>query len=238
MTFVREYAKNQQHKRDLATLRQEQELRWKEEDRAVRLAESARNSAGLEDHATCMRQLAGLSYVTLRCHEDTWTFISRVAFGLWEPEWTQSTWTSYRCGPDLTQAHRFTVDPNLPDGRITKKACGMQDVFVSGHNLVRILDALRTAARSDDLTHGCRARTLYERVAAIATAVDRTRPTGQSTGVVIPIDDSLGKRPLPELPRNQVPHRVAAPSASPPGQRSQSLPASSASRTVPRISPR
>ncbi len=81
MIFVREYTKNQQHKRDLATLRQERELRWKEEDHAVRLAESARNSAGLKDHAESMRRLAGLSYVTLRCHEDTWTFIARVAFG-------------------------------------------------------------------------------------------------------------------------------------------------------------
>jgi hypothetical protein len=238
MTFVHEYAKNQQHKRDLAALRQEQELRWKEEDRAVRLAESARNSAGLKDHAESMRRLAGLSYVTLRCHEDTWTFIARVAFGQWVPAWTQSEWSSYRHGPDATQLHRFTVDPNLPDGRIRKANYGMQDVFVSGHNLVSILDALRTAAQSDDLTRGCRARTLYEKIAAIAAAVDPTQLTSQSTGVVVPIDDSLGKRPLPELSSSQAPHRAANSPAPTSVPRSQRLPASSASRTAPRLSPR
>ncbi|MEU6352918.1 hypothetical protein ABZ896_26925 [Streptomyces sp. NPDC047072] len=238
MTIAREYAKNQQHKRDLAAHRQEQELRWKEEDRAVRLAASARNSAGLDDHAESMRRLAGLSYVTLRCHEDTWTFIARAAFGQWEPSWTQSEWNSYRNGPDRTRLYRFTIDPNLPDGRIRKTTSGMQDVFVSGHNLVRILDTLHTAARSDDLPHGCRARTLYEKIAAIAAAVDRTRLTAQSTGVVVPIDDSLGKRPLPELPRNQFPDRAAAPPVQAPGQRPQRLRASSASGTPSRVSPR
>ncbi len=114
----------------------------------------------------------------------------------------------------------------------------MQDVFVSGHNLVRVLDTLRTAARSDDLTCGCRARTLYEKIAAIAAAVDPTRLTEQSTGVVVPIDDSLGKRPVPELSRSQVPHRAATPPAPTPGQRSQSLPSSSVSRTAHRVSPR
>jgi len=225
-TFVREYAKNQQHKRDLEARRQEQELRWKEEDRARRLAESAKNAANLGDHAEALRRLAGVSLVTLRCHEDTWTFMAQAAFGQWEPHWVKSTLGSlYERGPSSWEVGRFTVEPNLPSGRIDKKPGGMQDVLVSGHNLVRILDTLRAATGSSDLTHGCRARTLYEKITAIASVVDLARPSGQSTGVVVPIGDSLGEQPPPTL-RGQVSNRAAPPPPPTARQRAQTLPSS------------
>jgi len=212
--FLAERAKNQQHKRDLETRRQEQELRWKEEDRAAQRAERARNSAVLGHHVEAVRRLTGISYIVLRCHEDTWAFMARIAFGHWEPSWVQSRYsTNHRHGPNGWQVDHFTVNPNLPSDRIRKGADGMQDVCVSGHNLVRILDTLRTATQSEDLVHGARARTLYEKIAMIAVSVDPAQPSGKTTGVVVHIDDSIAEQPLKEFRRGQDPLLLAMSSA-------------------------
>ncbi|MBK3586059.1 hypothetical protein JHN49_20885 [Streptomyces sp. MBT57] len=31
-----------------------------------------------------------VSFVQLECHEDTWSYIARQAFGMWQPQWTTS----------------------------------------------------------------------------------------------------------------------------------------------------
>ncbi len=194
-TLVEQYVEGRRHKRDLANRRWQQEERWREEDRAVDLAARAANEVSAGRHGEVMRRLAGISYVTLRCHEDTWTFMARAAFGVWKPFWTQSTYDAgNRVGPDGRHLALFTANPNLPKGRITKDADGMQDVFVSGHNLVRILDALRTVARSDEPARGAQGRTLYEKVSAVAGLIDLAEPAGRTTGFVVRIDDSLGER--------------------------------------------
>ncbi|MGW0845564.1 hypothetical protein ACWD26_36605 [Streptomyces sp. NPDC002787] len=191
-TFVEQYAKNQQVKRDLLVQRGEQERRWREEDRTVLRAALAANRVALDQHNGTLRRAAGVSYLTLRCHEDTWTFLARTAFGIWEPGWTQSTRDPYdRVGPGATKAARFTADPNLPPGRITKADGGMQDVLVSGHNLVLLLDALREATTAEATANGARSRTLYDRLAAFTAKLDPTAPPGRTTGVLCRIDDSL-----------------------------------------------
>jgi hypothetical protein len=192
--FIEQYVENQRHKRELARRRWEQEERWREEDRAIDLAARAAKDVSARRHGESMRRLAGVSYIALRCHEDTWTFMARAAFGVWEPSWSQSTHDTWnRIGPDSKRLCMLTVDPNLPEGRITKGADGMQDVLISGHNLVRVLDALRTAARSDDPARAARGRTLYERISAVADMTDATRPAGKTTGIVVSIDDSLSE---------------------------------------------
>ncbi|ELS54961.1 hypothetical protein [Streptomyces viridochromogenes] len=193
--LIEQCVENLRHKRELAKRRWEQEERWREEDRAVALAARAANDVSAARHGEVMRRLAGISYVTLRCHEDTWTFVARAAFGVWEPSWSQSTYDGWsRVGPNGRQLNLFTVDPNLPQGRITKGADGMQDVLVSGHNLVRILDVLRTVAHSEDPARGARGKTLYERISAVADMADPADPAGKTTGFIVRIDDSLRER--------------------------------------------
>jgi hypothetical protein len=191
-TFVEQYARNQQLERELRAQRGEQERRWREEDRVVLRAALAANRVALEQHNATLRQAAGVSYLTLRCHEDTWTFLARTAFGAWEPGWTQSTRDPYdRVGPTATGAARLSTDPNLPPGRITKAEGGMQDVQLSGHNLVLVLDALRAATASDLTATGARARTLYDRLASFTARLDPAAPAGRTTGILWRIDDSL-----------------------------------------------
>ncbi|MFE7275875.1 hypothetical protein [Streptomyces sp. NPDC057623] len=193
--LVEQFVESRRHKRDLANRRWQQEERWREEDRAVDLAARAANEVSATRHGEVMRRLAGISYVTLRCHEDTWTFMARAAFGVWKPFWSQSTYDAgNRAGPDGRHLALFTAGPNLPKGRITKGADGMQDVFVSGHNLVRILDALRTVTRSDDPARAAQGRTLYEKLSAVAGMMDPAEPAGRTTGFIVRIDDSLGER--------------------------------------------
>ncbi|MFE6620802.1 hypothetical protein ACFZBP_07860 [Streptomyces sp. NPDC008086] len=194
-TLVEQYVEGRRHKRNLASRRWEQEARWREEDRAVALAARAANEVSAARHGELMRRLAGISYVTLRCHEDTWTFMARAAFGVWRPSWTQSTYDGWnRVGPDGKGLSLFTANPNLPQGRIVKGADGMQDVLVSGHNLVLILDALRTVTRSDDPPRGAQGKTLYEKISAVADMTDPAEPAGKTTGFVVYIDDSLSQR--------------------------------------------
>ncbi len=191
-TFVEQYARNQQLKRDLLAQRGEQERRWREEDRVILRAALAANRVALEQHNDTLRRAAGVSYLTLRCHEDTWTFLARTAFGVWEPAWTQSTRDPYdRVGPTATRAAHFTTNPNLPPGRITKADGGMQDVQLSGHNLVHLLDALHEATTSELTATGARARTLYDRLASFTAKLDPAAPTGRTTGILWRIDDSL-----------------------------------------------
>ncbi|WP_158751316.1 hypothetical protein [Streptomyces bicolor] len=216
-TFIAQYAEKQRLKRELANRRWEQEERWREEDRAVARAARAANEVSAVRHGEVMRRLAGISYVTLHCHEDTWTFMARAAFGAWEPAWSQSTYDAgNRVGPDGRRLSMLSVDPNLPRGRITKGADGMQDVVVSGHNLVRILDVLRNVARAEDAARGARGRALYERISAVADMTDPAEPAGKTTGFIVRIDDSLGeryiRRPSPSLstPAMTGPGRPAA----------------------------
>lgn len=191
-TFVEQYAKNQQIKRDLLAQRDEQERLWREEDRAVLRAALAANRVALEQHNGTLQRAAGVSYITLRCHEDTWTFLARAAFGIWEPGWTQSTRDPYdRVGPGATRAAHFTANPNLPPGRITKADGGMQDILLSGHNLVLLLDALREATTAETTANGARCKTLYDRLAAFTAKLDPTAPPGRTTGILCRIDDSL-----------------------------------------------
>ncbi|WP_256965595.1 hypothetical protein [Streptomyces griseiscabiei] len=191
-TFVEQYTRNQQLRRELRAQRGEQERRWREEDRAILHAALAANRVALEQHNATLRRAAGVSYLTLRCHEDTWTFLARTAFGVWEPGWTQSTRDPYdRVGPTATRAAHFTANPNLPPGRIAKADGGMQDVLLSGHNLVHLLDALREATGSELTATGARARTLYDRLASFTAKLDAAAPTGRTTGILWRIDDSL-----------------------------------------------
>ncbi|MEU6799403.1 hypothetical protein [Streptomyces neyagawaensis] len=191
-TFVEQYTRNQQLGRELRVQREEQERRWREEDRAVLLAALAENRVALDEHNRTLRRAAGVSYITLRCHEDTWTFMARAAFGVWEPNWTQSTRDPYdRIGPGVSKAGRFTADPNLPPGRVTKAEGGMQDVLLSGQNLVLVLDALHTATTAELSATGARSRTLYDRLASFTAKLDPGAPPGRTTGILCRIDDSL-----------------------------------------------
>lgn len=191
-TFLEQYAKNQQLKRELRVQRDEQERRWREEDRAVLQAALAANRVALDEHNGTLQRAAGVSYITLRCHEDTWTFMARTAFGVWEPNWTQSTRDPYdRVGPGVNKAAHFTANPNLPPGRITKGDGGMQDVLLSGHNLVLVLDALYAATTSEISANGARSKTLYDKLASFTAKLDPSAPPGRTTGVLWRIDDSM-----------------------------------------------
>lgn len=57
-TFVEQYAKNQQLKRDLKAQRGEQETRWREEDRVILQAALAANRVALEQHNDTLRRAA------------------------------------------------------------------------------------------------------------------------------------------------------------------------------------
>lgn len=89
-TWREEYRTNQAARRQIALERWEQEKRWREEDRAARQKAIAENSAELAVHNSNVKAAASVSYLTLVCHEDTWTFMAARAFGQWKPEWTQS----------------------------------------------------------------------------------------------------------------------------------------------------
>src|SRR5205085_6998904 len=125
----------------------EQEKRWREEDRAASLAARERDLVDLQEHKGALTKAAGISYLSLVCHEDSWTFIARETFGIWRPWWVTSHTASWfmRNGTEPTpqEAYQFRMSPNLAPGRITKHKDGMQTVQLSGHNLVHILEALR-----------------------------------------------------------------------------------------------
>ncbi|MFF0486736.1 hypothetical protein [Streptomyces sp. NPDC004435] len=160
-----QWQENQKQKRAIAAEKWEQEKRWREEDREEqrqKRAEDARQQQEQEReraaeqarreetttmlyrmHLDVLNAAATVSYITLTCHEDTWTFLARRAFGTWSPEWLTSVVQDQpgQAGPVAKQA-TFKKNPNLSPGRITKQDSGMQTIEVSGDNLVTILEAL------------------------------------------------------------------------------------------------
>ncbi|MFE0379332.1 hypothetical protein ACFW1M_28010 [Streptomyces inhibens] len=160
-TLLEQWKANQEQKRAIAAERWEQEKHWREEDRqenrAREAAERERNeeeTARSEEtyrtiyraHLRVMRKAVTISYVSLTCHEDTWTFLARRAFGTWSPEWLTSVSESEL--PSPSKPAGFTKEPNLTPGRITKQDNGMQTIEVSGDNLVTILERLWEGAYS------------------------------------------------------------------------------------------
>lgn len=164
-----QWQENQKQKRAIAAEKWEQEKRWREEDREEqrqKRAEDARQQQEQEQeraaeqarreettrtlyrvHLGVLDAAATVSYVTLTCHEDTWTFLARRAFGTWSPEWLTSIVQDQpgQAGPTAKQA-TFKKNPNLSPGRITKQDRGMQTIEVSGDNLVTILEELWNTA--------------------------------------------------------------------------------------------
>lgn len=170
--LLEQWKANQEQKRAIAAERWEQEKRWREEDRktarekeaaaqeraAAESQKEAEKAAQDEEtyrflyrhHLQVIQKAATVSYVSLNCHEDTWTFLARRAFGTWSPEWltsvSQDSKETEIAGPKGKAG--FIKDPNLVPGRITKHANGMQTVEVSGANLVAILESLWEGAYS------------------------------------------------------------------------------------------
>jgi hypothetical protein len=195
-----EFRANQAMKRKIEQERWEQEKRWREEDRAARQKVTAENSTELEEHNVNIRAATGVSYLTLVCHEDTWTFMAIRAFGQWKPAWTQSTRMNSVLDqphhPDILEEKRFTVDPNLPEGRIKKLSeglahKGMQEVILSGHNLAQLLAALYEGIKEDDVAASARCSRLYNKLVEFVDLIDPDAESGQTTGVRYRIDDSL-----------------------------------------------
>ncbi|MGW2112674.1 hypothetical protein [Streptomyces sp. NPDC001948] len=199
-TWREEYRANQAAKRQIALEQWEQEKRWREEDRAARQKAIAKNSADLAVHNENVRAATGVSYLTLVCHEDTWTFMAIRAFGQWKPEWTQSTRPvtilNIANAPSSIEASRFAVDPNLPEGRIKKVTSGtakngMQQVILSGHNLAQLLAALHEGSKEEDVAVSARCGRLYSKLVEFVDLIDPDAEAGQTTGVTYRIDDSL-----------------------------------------------
>ncbi|MER6501888.1 hypothetical protein ABT218_21470 [Streptomyces sp. NPDC001455] len=167
--LLEQWQANQAQKRAVAAEKWEQEKRWREEDRQEqrqkraeqekleqetkqkRAEEQARSDETFNilyrAHLQVMKKAATVSYLSLVCHEDTWTFLARRAFGTWSPGWLTSV---VQDGPGkggpVAKDKAFRKDPNLTPGRITKQDNGMQTVDVSGDNLVTILDRLWSSA--------------------------------------------------------------------------------------------
>ncbi|WP_415962080.1 hypothetical protein [Streptomyces sp. 021-4] len=197
-TWREEYRANQAAKRQVELEQWEQEKRWREEDRAARQKASAENSADLAVHNENVKAAAGVSYLTLVCHEDTWTFMARLAFGQWKPTWTQSThaYMEMTTSPGYLEDEKFTVNPNLPEGRIKKLSTGsthngMQQVLLSGHNLVQLLAALHEGSKTEDVAASARCSRLYGKLVEFVNLIDPDAEAGQTTGVTYRIDDSL-----------------------------------------------
>ncbi|MGW2282867.1 hypothetical protein [Streptomyces sp. NPDC001770] len=165
-----------------------------EDDRA-REEEKQKNSELysklLDRHVEIAKRAATVSFLQVQCHEDTWSYIARHAFGVWQPQWTTST--AGEPGGPLPSDGEFTKDPNLPAGRIDKQRNGMQVVAVSGDNLATILDALFQHAYTGVLvgfrsgTEGWRTSTpLYRRLEEIVLELEKT--DGYTPGMKFHID--------------------------------------------------
>lgn len=199
-TWREEYRANQALKRKIALEQWEQEKSWREEDRAAQQKAIAENAPALAAHNEHMRTATGVSYLTLVCHEDTWTFMAIRAFGQWNPAWTQSIKPTITAGhaPTWEEVGRFTVDPNLPEGRIKKISTGsarhghgLQQVLLSGHNLTQLLSALYEGTKEDDIAASARCSRLYNKLVEFVELVDPDAEAGQTTGVTFRIDDSV-----------------------------------------------
>ncbi|WP_052489862.1 hypothetical protein [Streptomyces sp. 150FB] len=178
----------------------EQEKRWREEDRAARQQAVADNTLALASHNEHLRTATGVSYLTLVCHEDTWTFMAARAFGQWKPVWTQSTRPSsileMLYAPERQESTRFTSDPNLPPGRIKKLGtvsdrAGLQQVLLSGLNLTQLLGALHEGTKENDTATSARCSRLYSKLVEFVELVNPDAEAGQTTGVTFRIDDSV-----------------------------------------------
>lgn len=187
-----QYQADQEQRRAIRAERWEQEKRWREEDRAAFRRAREENAVDMDAHNETMKAAAGVSYLTLVCHEDTWTFAATQAFGVWKPGWLSSSYHPYGgLGPSGAPDEQFTVHPNLPAGRIRKEVDGMLAVTLSGHNLVRILDTLHSGTRAEDLAHTARCRTLYGKLAEFVALIDPDAPAGRTTGIEFRIDNSV-----------------------------------------------
>ncbi|NUK50384.1 hypothetical protein HRW14_08785 [Streptomyces lunaelactis] len=195
-TWREQFRADRELKRKIKAEQWEQEKQWREEDRAAEVKAREANSVATDEHNEAMRIAAGVSYLTLECHEDTWTFVAIKAFGFWKPDWVTSEVQPDKSptkGPWTYAYDQIKTKPNLPPGRITKLDDGMQEVSLSGHNLVQILDALREGTTSDDLSDASRCRTLYGKFAEFVDLVDPEAPAGQTRGIRYQIDDSLAE---------------------------------------------
>ncbi|MEE1766739.1 hypothetical protein ACIPJN_39360 [Streptomyces sp. NPDC086796] len=197
-TWREEYRANQAAKRQIELEQWEQDKRWREEDRAARQKAIAENAADLAVHNENVRAATGVSYLTLVCHEDTWTFMAILAFGQWKPTWTQSVhaYMESKTSPGYLEDQKFTVDPNLPEGRIKKISDrsarnGMQQVILSGHNLAQILTALHEGAKEENVAASARCGRLYSKLVEFVDLIDPDAEAGQTTGVTYRIDDSI-----------------------------------------------
>ncbi|MFF1691707.1 hypothetical protein [Streptomyces sp. NPDC058254] len=197
-TWREEYRAGQATKRKIALEQWEQEKSWREEDRATRQKAIAENAPALAEHNEHVRTAAGVSYLTLVCHEDTWTFMAVRAFGQWKPAWTQSVKPSITAmwAPTWGEQDAFAVDPNLPEGRIKKigsgsERNGLQQILLSGHNLTQLLSALREGTKEDDVAASARCSRLYNKLVEFVDMVDPDAEAGQTTGVQFRIDDSV-----------------------------------------------
>ncbi|MFF9638727.1 hypothetical protein ACF1D2_29635 [Streptomyces bacillaris] len=193
-----EYRANQAARRRIELEQWEQEKRWREEDRAARQKAIAENAVELAVHNANVKAAASVSYLTLVCHEDTWTLMATRAFGQWKPEWTQSVKPPLTASwaPTWAEQTNFTVDPNLPEGRIKKlpsgtARTGMQQVLLSGHNLTQLLSSLHEGAKEEDVAASARCSRLYNKLVEFVNLIDPDAEAGQTTGVTYRIDDSL-----------------------------------------------
>ncbi|MGY4906261.1 hypothetical protein [Streptomyces sp. 900116325] len=94
--------------------------------------------------------------------------------------------------PNIIEAERFTVDPNLPEGRIKKVTRnGMQEVLLSGHNLTQLLSTLHEGSKEDDVAASARCGRLYNKLAEFVALLDPDAEAGQTTGIRLRIDDSV-----------------------------------------------
>lgn len=157
-----------------------------------------RHAVDQPTHLAAMRRAAGVSYLVLVSHEDTWSFVARRAFGAWEPQWVTST-NAYPWKADHPYCRRFTVEPNLPVGRISKFKAGMQETVLSGHNLVEILAALRRGESHRHELVAARCRTLYGKFHEFVCRIDPEAASGTSTGVRFWISDSVSGTEPPHI---------------------------------------
>ncbi|WP_369266149.1 hypothetical protein [Streptomyces harbinensis] len=197
-TWREQYRANQEVKREIQREEWEQEKRWREEDRAARQKVLEANAVDLEEHNVNLKTASAVSYLTLICHDDTWTFVATEAFGIWHPTWTTSTSGSHYGCPAPMQAGKFNPNPNLTKGRISRldpPGSGLLRISLSGHNLVRILDKLRDGTAADDVVHSARCIRLYGKFAEFVALVDPGAPAGMTTGVEFRIDDSVDTAP-------------------------------------------
>ncbi|WP_367141002.1 MULTISPECIES: hypothetical protein [Streptomyces] len=190
-TLREQYIASKEQERAIRAEQWAQEKRWQEEDRAARLKAQAGNAVAVSEHNATLKKAAGVSYLTLVCHEDTWTFIAMEAFGFWRPDWDNSEYNKGRGPWNSDTYNRVSPNPNLVKGRIKKLEAGMQEVILSRHNLVHILEALRKGTKKDRLAHAARCKALYGKFAGFVALVDPALPAGQTTGVTYRIDDSV-----------------------------------------------